>query len=139
MYHYQVKLLKEQLSRVPDLDKLNIKVSTVDGFQGDECDIIVLSCVRSHSSFTRGKHHKSRGGVGRSTVGFLEDCRRVNVAMTRAKFSLWIVGNEEVLKTSKLWYKLLQEIYQRGMLRRADEFTDIFSRWKASNQLCLEC
>ena len=95
-----MKLLKEQLSRVPDLDKLSIKVSTVDGFQGDECDIVILSCVRSHSSFTRGKHNKSRGGVGRSDAGFLEDCRRENVALTRAKFSLLIVGNEEVLKTS---------------------------------------
>ena len=134
-----MKLLKEQLSRVSNLDKLNIKVSTVDGFQGDECDIIILSCVRSHSSYTRGTHNKSRGGVGRNSIGFLEDCRRVNVALTRAKFSLWIVGNEEVLKKSELWFKLLQEIYQQGMLRRADEFNDIFSRWKASNQLCLKC
>ena len=84
-------------------------------------------------------HSTSVAGRGRSNVGFLEDCRRVNVALTRAKFSLWIVGNEEVLKTSELWFKLLQEMYQRGMLRRADKFTDIFSRWKASNQLCLEC
>jgi superfamily I DNA and/or RNA helicase len=123
---------------------LNIKVATVDGFQGSECDIIILSCVRSHLRSTRGKSSQGGNGVvfklncsnhslicstvqvGRTSnsVGFLEDYRRVNVALTRAKCSLWIVGNGEVLKSSELWWKLLQEID----FRRAADFRDIFSR-----------
>jgi senataxin len=67
-------------------------------------------------------------------VGFLNDERRVNVALTRAKCSLWVVGNGEVLKSSELWQTLLQQMNQRGALRRADEFKDIFSQWKASNE-----
>ncbi len=73
-------------------------------------------------------------GQTRNSVGFLEDYRRVNVAITRAKCSLWIVGNEEVLKSSELWWKLLQEMYQRRNLRRAADFREIFSRWKASEE-----
>ena len=57
------------------------------------------------------------------------------MALTRAKCSLWIVGNEEVLKSSDLWRKLLQEMDQRRVLRRADEFRDNFSQWKASKEL----
>lgn len=54
---WQVKLLKEKLARMPDLNgsRLKVKVATVDGFQGSECDIIILSCVRSHSHSMRGK------------------------------------------------------------------------------------
>ena len=53
----KVKLLKDLLSKVPALNTsmLHIKVATVDGFQGSECDIIILSCVRSHLRFARGK------------------------------------------------------------------------------------
>ena len=56
------------------------------------------------------------------------------MALTRAKCSLWVVGNGEVLKSSELWQALLQQMNQRGALRRADEFKDIFSQWKASNE-----
>ncbi len=57
------------------------------------------------------------------------------MALTRAKCSLWIVGNEEVLKSSELWWKLLQEMDQKRVLRRADQFWDNFSQWKACKEL----
>ena len=57
-------------------------VNTVDGFQGSERDIIIISCVR--------------GGPG--GIGFLQDRQRLNVALTRAKFSLVVVGNMETLE-----------------------------------------
>jgi len=129
-YKDQVKLLKEQLARIPALNnsRLNIKVATVDGFQGSECDIIILSCVRSHS------HSRSRDGQRRNTVGFLNDFRRVNVALTRAKCSLWIVGNAEVLNTSELWRKLIHHMDKHRVIRHGDEFRDLFARWRASKE-----
>lgn len=53
------------------------------------------------------------------------------MALTRAKYSLWIVGNAEVLNSSELWWKLLQDYDARQVLRREDEFRDIFARWKS--------
>ncbi len=75
----------------------------------------------------------SSDGPRRNAVGFLNDYRRVNVALTRAKYSLWIVGNAEVLNTSELWWRLLQDMDRRRVLRRDDEFRDIFEKWKSVN------
>eukprot|EP00942_MAST-04A_sp_MAST-4A-sp1_P009625 g9625.t1 len=61
-----------------------IRIHTVDGFQGDECDINIISCVRSNG-----------------TVGFLDDKRRLNVAMTRAKHNRIILGKEKTLCENK--------------------------------------
>lgn len=60
-----------------------LEVRTVDGFQGQERDIIIFSCVRTGS-----------------TLGFLSDKRRLNVACTRAKHSLWVVGKRQALIAS---------------------------------------
>jgi len=78
----------------------NIVVNTVDGFQGSERDIIIISCVRS-------------GGGG---IGFLQDRQRLNVALTRAKYSLVVVGNMDTLsKASAMWSELLVNAQSRGM------------------------
>lgn len=74
-YRGQVELLQKLFSR-PDVQLQQVNVSTVDGYQGRESDIVILSCVR-----------QSEG------VGFVADARRINVAMTRAKFALWVFGN----------------------------------------------
>ncbi|MCB1115027.1 MAG: AAA family ATPase [Chlamydiia bacterium] len=60
----------------------NVKVTTIDGFQGGESEIVIISCVRSN--------HKGE-------IGFLQDSKRLNVAFTRAKYSLIILGNEHTL------------------------------------------
>ena len=77
----------------------SITISTVDGFQGKEKDIIIFCCVRSRSSFENKDPQ---------TIGFLGDRNRINVALTRAKYALWIVGDFEHLKRlDKEWESLV--------------------------------
>jgi len=69
-----------------------IEVASVDAFQGREKDFIIMSAVRSNE-------HQG--------IGFLNDSRRLNVALTRAKYGIIIVGNPKVLSKQPLWYHLL--------------------------------
>lgn len=80
-YTAQVELAKEQLQQ--------IAVSTIDSFQGQEADIIIVSLVRSNPE---GK------------IGFLSDYRRMNVALTRAKSKLIVIGDSTTI-TSDSFYK----------------------------------
>lgn len=77
--------------------------NTVDGFQGQEKDIIILSCVRS--------------GPNLSSIGFLRDFRRMNVALTRAKSSLFVIGNAATLERSDAkWKTIVGDARDRGLL-----------------------
>ncbi|MCP9260186.1 Regulator of nonsense transcripts 1 [Dirofilaria immitis] len=80
---------------------LEMEVANVDAFQGREKDIIVLTCVRSND-------HQG--------IGFLNDSRRLNVALTRAKFGVIIVGNAKVLSRHPLWNYLLSMFKEKGCL-----------------------
>ena len=71
---------------------LAIEIASVDAFQGREKDIIIISCVRSNE-------HQG--------IGFLADPRRLNVALTRAKYAMILVGNPKVLCKQNLWNHLL--------------------------------
>lgn len=78
-----------------------IEIASVDAFQGREKDIIVMSCVRSNE---------------RQGIGFLNDPRRLNVALTRAKYGIIIVGNPKVLSKHTLWNYLLTYYKENGVL-----------------------
>ena len=87
--HYLRKLLKQRAFFIPY--KGLITVNTVDGFQGQERDVIVISLVRAND---------------RGDIGFLSDLRRMNVAITRARMKLIILGNAATL-TRHPFYKQL--------------------------------
>ncbi len=79
-----------------------IEVASVDAFQGREKDVIIVSCVRSND---------------KQGIGFLKDERRLNVAMTRARFGMIILGNPRVLaKESLLWWHLLMDYKNQDLL-----------------------
>jgi regulator of nonsense transcripts 1 len=69
--------------------------------QGREKDIIILSCVRSNEQ---------------QSVGFLGEPRRLNVALTRARYGLVVLGNPKVLGRQPLWAALLAHFRERGCL-----------------------
>lgn len=88
-----------------------IEVASVDAFQGREKDIIIMSCVRSNE-------HQG--------IGFLNDPRRLNVALTRSKYGIIIVGNPKVLSKQQLWNHLLnfykeQKVLVEGPLNNLKE------------------
>ncbi|CAD6342768.1 unnamed protein product [Miscanthus lutarioriparius] len=95
LYAAQVNALKENIGTIQTDELLSVEVKTVDSFQGDEKDIIILSTVRNNK-------------VG--NIGFLDSGGRANVALTRARDCLWILGNEKTLiKSNSVWSKLVQD------------------------------
>ena len=94
-YRAQVQYLKKLIKKYEFFKPYRrlISVNTVDGFQGQERDVILISLVRSND-----------GGQ----IGFLKDLRRMNVAMTRARMKLIILGNKDTM-TKHPFYKKLWE------------------------------
>ncbi|KAL5554238.1 hypothetical protein UlMin_041639 [Ulmus minor] len=85
----------------------SVSVRSVDGFQGGEEDVIIISTVRSNGS---------------GNIGFLSNRQRANVALTRARHCLWIVGNGETLGNScSVWKKLVINAKERNCFHNADE------------------
>ncbi|KAH9224799.1 SEN1 N terminal-domain-containing protein [Leptodontidium sp. 2 PMI_412] len=75
-----------------------IEFNTTDAFQGREREIIIFSCVRA----------KATGGIG-----FLGDIRRMNVGLTRAKSSLWVLGDSRSLQQGQFWNRLIEDAKAR--------------------------
>ncbi|KAH1226393.1 Helicase SEN1 [Glycine max] len=108
-YNAQVYEIQERITRQNLVSDPNFSVSvrSVDGFQGGEEDIIIISTVRSNKN---GK------------IGFLDNRQRANVALTRARYCLWILGNENTLSSDySLWRNLVNDAKERGCFHNADD------------------
>lgn len=105
-YKQQIYELASRLAQLEqELDvRLGVEVNTVDGFQGREKDIIIYSCVRTSAGKEKKKKKKKRKDAADA---FWADERRMNVAITRAKSSLWVLGNSQLLEQSAAWRALL--------------------------------
>eukprot|EP00538_Stauroneis_constricta_P004175 CAMPEP_0119571358 /NCGR_PEP_ID=MMETSP1352-20130426/44079_1 /TAXON_ID=265584 /ORGANISM="Stauroneis constricta, Strain CCMP1120" /LENGTH=861 /DNA_ID=CAMNT_0007621037 /DNA_START=1034 /DNA_END=3619 /DNA_ORIENTATION=- len=102
-YSKQVQLIRTELA----LRRLgDVRVGTVDSFQGQETDVVVFSCVRSNQF---------------GELGFLRDPRRLCVAITRARRGLVVVGDEPVLRSSHHWSALLDSMRDRNCMVDASE------------------
>ncbi|KAJ5889349.1 Zinc finger CCHC-type [Penicillium tannophilum] len=77
-----------------------VDFNTTDAFQGRESEIIIFSCVRASNS---------------KGIGFLSDIRRMNVGLTRAKTSLWVLGNSRSLEQGEFWNGLIKDARNRSV------------------------
>ena len=96
-YRAQVQYLKRLIKKYEFFKPYRrlISVNTVDGFQGQERDVILISLVRSNDE---------------GQIGFLKDLRRMNVAMTRARMKLIILGNKDTMTKHPFYQKLWEYI-----------------------------
>ncbi|MEM1215002.1 MAG: AAA domain-containing protein [Bacteroidota bacterium] len=106
-YREQVMRMKKAIPNDPQLADVPITVNTIDGFQGQERDVVYISLVRSN---------------GKCEIGFLQDYRRMNVAMTRARKKLVVVGDSATIGQDKFYGKFLEYVEQNGNYRTAWEF-----------------
>ncbi|KPI36972.1 Helicase SEN1 [Cyphellophora attinorum] len=86
-----------------------VEFNTTDAFQGRESEIIIFSCVRAS---TKG-------------IGFLNDIRRMNVGLTRAKCSLWVLGNSGALNQGEFWRGLISDAKSRKLYTDGDDDVDM--------------
>jgi superfamily I DNA and/or RNA helicase len=101
-YRAQVELLQHEFAGVE-----SVAVNTIDSFQGQERDVVYISLVRSND---------------KSEIGFLRDYRRMNVAMTRARKKLVIIGDSATLGNDRFFGEFLEYVESVAGYRTAWEF-----------------
>ena len=111
-YKQQINILKDQLLHAPDLQKYGDKISvnTIDSFQGQERDIVYISMTRSNAE---------------GEIGFLSDIRRMNVAMTRARKKLVVIGDSATLAQLPFYADFISYAQGLDAYQSAWEFSDI--------------
>jgi senataxin len=113
-YKSQLSELKNRFSnRYGDTILETVEFNTTDAFQGRESEVIIFSCVRASSS---------------GNIGFLQDIRRMNVGLTRAKSSLWVLGNSESLMRGEFWAKLIVDAKARGRFTQGNYMAELKQR-----------
>jgi superfamily I DNA and/or RNA helicase len=110
-YREQAERLKSNLGGMEKAfaGRVKIRCGTVDGFQGQEADLVYISLVRSNE---------------RSDIGFLRDIRRMNVAITRAKKRLVLIGDSATLAGFGFYDKLLEYMGEKALYQSAWEFQE---------------
>ncbi len=110
-YKEQVNWFKENIKELctNSLSIEELRINTIDGFQGQECDVIYISLVRSNSE---------------QIIGFLNDIRRMNVAITRAKKKLVVVGDSATLSVNKFYESFINYCDENKFYKSAWEFLD---------------
>lgn len=108
-YKEQIVVLKDQLEHVSSLKDFSAKiaVNTVDSFQGQERDVVYLSMTRSNDS---------------GEIGFLSDTRRMNVAMTRARKKLVVIGDSATISNFPFYNDFINYAENKGSYKSAWEF-----------------
>jgi superfamily I DNA and/or RNA helicase len=107
-YQQQVKLLQEIfMNNSSDYSDNFPEIQTIDSFQGQERDAIIVSLVRSNQ---------------RNEIGFLKDYRRMNVAMTRAKKKLLLIGDSSTLATDRFYSEFINYTQEMGCYKSVWEF-----------------
>ena len=106
-YAQQVRYIKSQISEDEIIRAHDVTINSIDGFQGQEKDIIYISLVRSNE---------------KGELGFLKDLRRLNVAITRAKKKLVIIGDAATLSSDKTFLELLEHVEENGLYQSAWEY-----------------
>ena len=101
-YAAQVRLIREQLRSEPELE-----VDSVDGFQGREKEAVIVSLVRSNAE---------------GEIGFLRDTRRMNVAWTRAKRKLFVIGDSATVGGHPFYGAMLEHVEASGGYRTIWEY-----------------
>ncbi|XP_057536005.1 uncharacterized ATP-dependent helicase C29A10.10c-like [Amaranthus tricolor] len=110
-YKLQLKCLQREFEDVLNSEEgKDLYINTVDAFQGQERDVIIMSCVRA-----------SNHGVG-----FVADIRRMNVALTRARRGLWVMGNANALMQSDDWAALITDAKARNCYMDMDSLPKDF-------------
>ncbi|MDX2249092.1 MAG: AAA domain-containing protein [Bacteroidia bacterium] len=108
-YKEQVRIITSQIQNSPMLSEFQsyLSVNTIDGFQGQERDVIYISLVRSNE---------------KNEIGFLKDIRRMNVALTRARKKLVVVGDSSTLGNDPFYHDFLDYIEEIGAYHSAWEW-----------------
>jgi superfamily I DNA and/or RNA helicase len=106
-YRQQVERAEDLVDGEARLADFRITINTVDGFQGRERDVVYLSLVRSNE---------------KNEIGFLSDYRRMNVAMTRAKKYLIVIGDSGTIGGDKFFAGLLEYVEANGLYQTAWEY-----------------
>ena len=90
---------EEYIKRLLEKEGIKVEVKSVDGFQGREKEIIIVSLVRANE---------------KEEIGFLSDIRRLNVAITRPKRKLLIIGDSKTLSSNKTYQNLIEYVKKEG-------------------------
>ncbi|KAI9445914.1 hypothetical protein H4582DRAFT_1804702, partial [Lactarius indigo] len=104
----------------------HIRIGTVDTFQGQEAKIVIISLVRNSGTFEEGN----------ASIGFLKSCNRINVALSRAKHGLYILGSASNLRKNETWRTILDEMEKGDQLK--DALPIVCSRHPDEKQLISE-